>query len=142
MKQFKFLILLLLLTVPMLLIAQDTTEPPAESVNVLSIAIQLIVGVLSGALITAINHITAGTFNFDLWFTDTLRPALWALLASAILAVVDLYVPFLDALFESVFQISTDANNTTALAATAFVLVPIIKGFLKREQTKAKVASK
>ena len=107
--------------------------------NLLSLTSKIALATLGGALLTAVNHVVAMTFDFKIWLADTLVPALIAFGISMALGLIDIYSSVADRLVESIFGISTDANDASSLAMTALVLVPLIKGFFKRSQTKAKV---
>jgi hypothetical protein len=135
----KILLVLVLVAFTVCAYAADESTS-VESVDWLTIGLKVAGATLAGALITAANHLVAFTFNLKLWFEDTAMPALVAFIVTMILALIDVYVKVLDGIIESIFGAETDINNIPALVATAILLVPIIKGYFKRKETKVKVA--
>lgn len=134
-----FVILVMLFTITFTF--AQTGEPEPESVNVVNLIIKIFVATLGGAFITAINHIMAWTFSWTAWWKDTLRPAVITFGVAMVLLGAD-YVPILDNLLESYLGVDTDKNEIDTILVAALVLVPIVKGFFKRKDTKAKVQAR
>lgn len=116
-------------------------QDPNESVNVLNLVIKIFVATLGGAFITAINHIMAWTFSWSAWWSDTAKPSVITFAIALVLLGAD-YVPFLDNLMETYLGVETDKGNIDTILTAALVLVPIVKGFFKRKDTKNKVTAK
>lgn len=141
MKNLKFILAITLFLFQLgTLYAFSLFEDEPEPIKIGSVILAGVISILLSSLIEALNHIAARTFIVKVWWISTARPAVWTFVIYIVLAVVDIYVPFLDAIIESIFKVKTDAGDTAALALTAYVVFPIIKSLLSVERTKKKEA--
>jgi hypothetical protein len=108
----------------------------------LSTSLKLAVAILMTSLLLAGNHLTAGTFKFSVWWEDSAKPTLITFAIALVLLALDMFVKSIDVILEQMFGISTDYNDHNTIAAAAIILLPIIKGFMRKDKTQAKVASK
>lgn len=145
MKQIKMsqVLLMVFLLTSLTMVASTLTviqEVADGKVNFVNLAIEFAKYVFLGMLITAINHIVAGTFNLKLWLKDTLLPAVLAYGGGLAIAALDIYLPQWDFFVEAAIGGVTDHTDFTNLAVTGVVLVAIIKGLFKINDTREKNA--
>lgn len=141
MKNLKtFLLFLCFFTIQIgTLYAFNMTQEEPEPIQIGAVALAGVISILLSSLVEAANHIMAGTFVVKVWWVSTARPAVWTFVVYAALAVIDIYVPFLDSIIEGIFSIQTDAGDTAALVAISYVVFPIVKALFTRQRTKEKV---
>lgn len=138
-KLFKFLVLFAILT-PTVIFAQEVIESGTEAINFWDIVLGYAKFVFLGMLITAANHLVAGTFEGKLWLKTTFLPGLITYVGGLAIAALDIYVTKWDWFVESIIGQSTDYTDYSNLAITGVILVSIIKGLFEVNKTKEKNA--
>lgn len=108
----------------------------------LDVSWKLLLTIIVTTLLLSANHITASTFSLSIWWHDNLKPAATTLAIALLLLALDMFVKSIDTIIETVFSISTNYNDHTTIAAAAVIMLPIIKGWFEKSETKAKVAAK
>lgn len=130
------LVIFMLLSVA--IFAQVVEQPPT-SFDYLGLVLGLGQYIFIGMLLTAVNHIVAFTFDIKLWLGNTFLPAVYAYVASLVLAAIDIWLPQFDFLVTAVVGQEVDTSDYGNLAVVGIVLVGVIKGYLERKKTQAKV---
>lgn len=140
MKLKNFLLLAIFMIAPIMIFAQNV---PVETITAETpfwkISLEFGIYTLGSTLVLAINHIVAGTFKLSAWWADSAKPLAFSLAAGIALIALDKYLPSVDAFIER-FTGPTDFTNFGTMATASLVLVAFIKGLLKINKTKEKVA--